>query len=241
MCQRPRPSILVAIDSPLVELGLCSVLHRMGCVERLAIARSVDDLARMLRESRPDLLLADAELLGALAGAPALVAGTTRVLVLSSRTRLTPELDGFRSRCCGFVPRRIGLEALGRLLDVVTSCTASSRASSLCGTCVAPDSLRDPRLPLSDREQQVFERIGAGEGNQAIAAALGVSVKTIETYRENIKTKLGLDSSYALLRAAIVWRRGEIEPATPRERRQPPRGVPDAGRTPPIRSDPIAE
>ena len=45
---------------------------------------------------------------------------------------------------------------------------------------------------LSDRELQVFQLIGMAVSNHDIAQQFHLSVKTIETHRENIKSKLGL-------------------------------------------------
>lgn len=58
---------------------------------------------------------------------------------------------------------------------------------------------------LSDRELQVFQLIGLGLSSRQIAERLGLGVKTIETYRENIKNKLGLQHSTALVRQAMMW------------------------------------
>lgn len=58
---------------------------------------------------------------------------------------------------------------------------------------------------LTDREIQVFELIGRGLSTAGIADRLGVSVKTIETYRSNIKTKLNLRDAAALVRYATSW------------------------------------
>lgn len=55
---------------------------------------------------------------------------------------------------------------------------------------------------LSDREMHVFHLLGSGLGTKKIAHALNLSVKTIETYRENIKHKLGLNSGQALVERA---------------------------------------
>lgn len=55
---------------------------------------------------------------------------------------------------------------------------------------------------LSDREMHVFHLLGSGLGTTKIAHALNLSVKTIETHRENIKHKLGLNSGQALVECA---------------------------------------
>ena len=55
---------------------------------------------------------------------------------------------------------------------------------------------------LSDRELQVFDMIGQGKRSQEIAYSLGVSAKTISTYKSRIMEKLKLSDSYALVHAA---------------------------------------
>jgi DNA-binding NarL/FixJ family response regulator len=56
---------------------------------------------------------------------------------------------------------------------------------------------------LSDRELQVFQMLGAGLGTRQIATQLGISVKTVDTHRENMKHKLGAQDAVALLREAV--------------------------------------
>ena len=58
---------------------------------------------------------------------------------------------------------------------------------------------------LSDRELEVFGLIGRGMGPSEIAEQLHLSVKTIETHRENIKKKLSLRSGSELIRLAMQW------------------------------------
>jgi DNA-binding NarL/FixJ family response regulator len=58
---------------------------------------------------------------------------------------------------------------------------------------------------LSERELQVFVQLGQGRSTQEIAAALNVSVKTIESHRENIKGKLGVPHANALVARAALW------------------------------------
>ena len=58
---------------------------------------------------------------------------------------------------------------------------------------------------LSDREMHVFQLIGSGLGTKKIARALNLSVKTIETHRENIKRKLGLNSGQQLVDRAVKY------------------------------------
>jgi DNA-binding NarL/FixJ family response regulator len=58
---------------------------------------------------------------------------------------------------------------------------------------------------LSNREMHIFQLLGSGLGTRQIAASLGLSVKTIESHRENIKHKLHVGSSGELRVRAAKW------------------------------------
>ncbi len=61
----------------------------------------------------------------------------------------------------------------------------------------------DPLTTLSDRELQVFQLIGQGKSTRQIAGHLCRSVKTIETYRDRLRKKLGLNTGIELTHVAI--------------------------------------
>ncbi|MDB6093579.1 MAG: DNA-binding response regulator, LuxR family [Verrucomicrobia bacterium] len=65
---------------------------------------------------------------------------------------------------------------------------------------------------LTDRELQVFQLAGLALPTRVIAERLGVSVKTVETHRENIKNKLGLESHSELVARAAQWLRENNRP-----------------------------
>jgi DNA-binding NarL/FixJ family response regulator len=62
---------------------------------------------------------------------------------------------------------------------------------------------------LSDRELEVLELIGNGLGSREIAEKLHVSIKTVESHREHMKSKLGLARATELVSYAFNWFRGE--------------------------------
>jgi DNA-binding NarL/FixJ family response regulator len=64
---------------------------------------------------------------------------------------------------------------------------------------------------LTNRELQIFELIGNGVSTRQIAEKLHLSVKTVESHRENIKRKLKLDNAAELLQHAIHWVQVERE------------------------------
>ena len=55
----------------------------------------------------------------------------------------------------------------------------------------------------------MLQLLGAGLGTREVAGELGLSIKTVETYRENLKDKLGLGTGEELLRWASRWVEGK--------------------------------
>jgi DNA-binding NarL/FixJ family response regulator len=64
---------------------------------------------------------------------------------------------------------------------------------------------RSPIDTLSDRELEVFRRIGQGVKTQDIATQMHLSVKTVESYRDRIRIKLNLCTGLELSRYALLW------------------------------------
>jgi DNA-binding NarL/FixJ family response regulator len=58
---------------------------------------------------------------------------------------------------------------------------------------------------LSDREFEVFRLIGEGLETRDIALRLNLSIKTIETYKSHLKSKLKVNSSTELIQRAVEW------------------------------------
>lgn len=82
---------------------------------------------------------------------------------------------------------------------------AASKTSYISKKVQGPSfSGRGEGLPdLSEREREILREIAAGRPVRQIAERLGISTKTVERHRENIKTKLNLDSASGVLREAM--------------------------------------
>jgi DNA-binding NarL/FixJ family response regulator len=66
-----------------------------------------------------------------------------------------------------------------------------------------------PLEKLSDRELEVFRMLGQGKGVRQIAEELGLTIPTINSFRNRIKEKLQLNSSTEVMLHAIHWSREE--------------------------------
>jgi DNA-binding NarL/FixJ family response regulator len=65
----------------------------------------------------------------------------------------------------------------------------------------------DPLAALSNREFEVLSHLGNGFTPKAIGRKLRLSVKTIETYKDRIREKMGIQDGATLLQYAIAWER----------------------------------
>ena len=212
MGRRIPATLLVATPSTLLQRGLADIVDELP--EVVLVGRCQDALGtfRQMQALRPDLMILDPAFAQELKDLSAAGGHRPRILLLSQRHHTGPAPPCGRGCACGFVRDRASAEHVRMLLRVLAHCDRGVDRSPHCQRCPAQTSLSPPRLPLSERETQVFERIGRGQGSSAIAAQLGVSVKTVETYRESIKRKLGLESGHELLRAALLWHLGDFVP-----------------------------
>jgi DNA-binding NarL/FixJ family response regulator len=115
-----------------------------------------------------------------------------------------------RAGARGYIMKEAGGEALLAALRQVLSgqVYVSQRMSArflenLSGG--RPRASSSPIAKLTDREFEIFRLIGQGKSTHDIAAQLGLSTKTVDVHRANIKGKLGITDGTALVRHAVRW------------------------------------
>ena len=102
------------------------------------------------------------------------------------------------------------LKAILKVLDgeiYLSQRMASILLELLAGAGNSPgDSLQNsPLHMLSDRKLEVFRMLGEGLSTRKNSGKLHLSIKTVETHRSHIKTKLGVESTTELARKAVLW------------------------------------
>jgi DNA-binding NarL/FixJ family response regulator len=210
----PPLSVLIVDDHPVVAAGLRLLLEGDADFRLVGEAGDSTMARRRVQEWRPDLIVLDLvlggrdglELLEDLRG----LHPAGRVLVYSSQDELLYARRALRAGARGYVSKAAGLEVVRTALaalardevyvsDTVQRALVREYADGAAGVRPAPLDL------LSDRELQVFRLLGGGLGSAEVAAELRVSLKTVSTYRERLKNKLGLENARALERSAEIF------------------------------------
>ena len=219
LAQNPRPNppkarVFVVDDHPLVREGLLQFINQQEDLVACGEAATHAEAWTALSANLPDLLMLDLrlkegdglEFLKALKSQyPHL-----RVLVLSQFDEGLYAERSLRAGASGYVMKEQATEdVLGAIRTVLAGrvyVTPGLNARLLQRV------LAEKPMPgemdfgnLSDRELQVLQLLGGGVGNREIARQLRLSVKTVETYRENLKRKLSLPSADELLFYARKW------------------------------------
>jgi DNA-binding CsgD family transcriptional regulator len=200
--------IVIAVNRPLIQHGLVHLLEKLEAPGHISISRSVAQTSQLLQRSNVEVLLTDPEHASQLHRADRHALASVRTLVITSRDHAGEDAFPRQGRLCGMLTEK-GCECSARLLLLtLLECRFSGAEDSRCGGCVLQETLKKADLPLSPREFEIFLRIGEGMGPTQIASESGLSVKTVESYREKIKQKLQLQGRDALLAASMRWRSG---------------------------------
>lgn len=205
-CQLPAPArIALAVQRPLLRRGLLAWLGERYPRAEVEVVGEITQLVPTLQQRRPLLLLTEPWVLNRV---PIPAALLPRVLLLGPGTQVGSPPRTERVPVCAQIGEGLDESALGVALGQAIGCERPHATHCASDACELRTRLQPAALGLSARELEVFQRLGAGEAPREIAAALGLSVKTVEHYRAQIKDKLALRDSRELLEFAVLWLRG---------------------------------
>ena len=197
--------VVIADDHAVVRRGLRQLLDAEDGFEVVAEAADLESARRYVRGHHPDVLVLDLNLTNGLSlGAiPELRADCpeTQIVVLTMQSEPAYARRALAAGALGYVLKEAAeselVEALRRAAD------GDRYLNPRLGASVAVEVASDRPNGLSERELEVLRMIALGNTNAEIAAALFVSVRTIETHRAHIQQKLGLRSRSELVRYAL--------------------------------------
>ena len=213
-----RIRVLLADDHRILREALKLVLAAECDV--VAEASNGEQAAAMAARLKPHVVVMDIEMdgIGGLAAARRIAKDTpaTKVLVLSAYEDEEYVLEAFgEAGCAGYVLKS---DAAAELLNAVRAVRHGQRYLS---PAIAPIVLArigngEPAngsraAHLTRREREVLKLIAEGATTKDVAQRLGISTKTAQAHRNNLKQKLELRSTAELVRYAIKHKVSRID------------------------------
>ncbi|MFP4179546.1 MAG: response regulator transcription factor [Spirochaetaceae bacterium] len=208
-----KKRVVIIDDHPIVRQGYAQLINREFDLETVGEAEDSSSALRVIEELKPDIALIDLSLKDSngleLIKNLAVSHKDLKILVISLHDENVYAERALRAGAKGYIMKS---EATKNVMTAIRSVIEgniylSPNMRSRIIEHYADGGIKDGNAVdvLSDREFEVFQLIGKGVQTSKIAEQLNLSVKTIETYKSHIKTKLGLDSGTELMQRAVEW------------------------------------
>jgi DNA-binding NarL/FixJ family response regulator len=212
----PVINVLLVEDHPMFRERLALMISKRGDMAVCGEADNVHDALALAEELRPDIAIVDITLRGT-NGLDFLKDIKARgldlpVLVLSMHDEAIYAERVLRAGARGYITKYEASSEVMAAIEVVLNgevYLSRQMTGRMLGRLAGARQplATDAISSLTDRELDVFQRIGRGETARDIAAALHLGITTIDTYRARIKEKLSLRTGSELQRRAIEWNR----------------------------------
>jgi len=214
----PRKARVLVVDAePVSRCGLVYLLNSHARLRVVGEAEALPLARELCARHQPELVVLDS-LLGD--GVEFIrevkrFSPHGRVVVFTAHADALSVTRAFKAGATGYVTRR---DSVAALMSAVLGALDGERHCAPCVQRVLMEQLAcggvevrgSAESVLSDRELQVYRLLGQGLKARGVAAELRVSVKTVETHVQRIKTKLGLANGGELQRRAVLFQGVEV-------------------------------
>ncbi|HEX8299881.1 MAG TPA: response regulator transcription factor [Rubricoccaceae bacterium] len=215
--------IFIVEDHPVMREGYASLISHEPDLEVCGESATAEDAFSRIPALHPDIVVADLSLPGVngIELIKRLVAfdACGAVLVVSAHDESLYAERALAAGARGYLMKH---ESAGNVVDAIRRVLAGhlylseklrerlilSRLTQAPASASAVD-------PLTDREIEVFEHFGRGRTTQEIADRLGLSPKTVESHRANIKKKMGIEHAPEFVQRAVLWVERSLTGSTP--------------------------
>lgn len=209
-----KARLLIVDDHPIVRQGLAQLIDRQADLQVAGESDDAEEAIALIRSESFDAAIIDLSLPG-VSGIELIRQIQTEapfmpVLVLSMHDEQFYAERALRAGARGYIMKEVAtervVEAVRKVLrgEIYVSREVADR---LLSKIVSGDGspIGSPVERLSDRELEVFQLLGKGYGTRQVAEMLHLSIKTVESYRANIKDKLQLKNAAELVQHAVQW------------------------------------
>lgn len=211
--------VVVVDDHPIVRDGLKALLYGIPDVTVVGEAGDGREAIRVVAQTKPHVVVMDLDMPGGdgtwATSEIVAMERPPRVLILSMHSEEDRLIPLLKAGASGFVSK----EAAGRdLVDAIRAVAAGEvyvrpQVARMLASSIRPAGRRTPAdlahtqfAALSDREQSVFKLVAEGFNGPEIGRKLGITAKTVATYKQRIQEKLGLAHRSEYVRFALTVR-----------------------------------
>jgi DNA-binding NarL/FixJ family response regulator len=212
---RKKITVLLADDHTVVRQGLRILLEAEDDMKVIGEAETGRQAVQMSKKLQPDVIVLDVAMpvLNGLEATHLITRETphTKVLILSSYSDEDYVQQLIEEGAIGYLVKQTAANDLLKAIREVVKGNAffspsiSKRLLDQCrGAFVHGASTRKKSSRLTSREAEVLQLIAEGQANKQIAAALAISIKTVEKHRQQVMNKLNIHDVAGLTRHAIA-------------------------------------
>lgn len=208
--------VMLADDHAMLREGLAMLIDAQPDMCVVAQASDSQEASALCLTQTPDIVVIDVSMPGSKGGELAEYVRDycpqSRVLALTRHSAPGYVQEMLRAGARGYVLKRSAADGLiqairtvaggGSYVDPTLGGALVSRSLGITETAAGVP----PPASLSDREEEVLRSIAWGLSNKEIAHRLGLSVKTIESYKATALQKLGIRTRADILRHAMEHR-----------------------------------
>jgi len=204
MTARPQIRVVIVDDHPMVAEGIQAILETYEDINVVGTLCNGQEAIDAVVRLAPDVMLLDLNMpvMNGLTATEIILERRpqTRILILSMHDSAEYISTALAHGAMGYVLKDVPTEEVRIAIDTVMAgqrylCTGAQGSLEPRST--------DGREPLTSREQSILLQLAQGQSNKEVALAFGISVRTVETHRKNIKRKLGISSTAGLTRYAM--------------------------------------
>jgi DNA-binding NarL/FixJ family response regulator len=210
--RQPTPTdsvpVLLIDDHPIVAMGLELLLENSADFHVCGAAEKANQAKELIKEHKPSIVVVDLVLEGGdglrLIRELSKEFPTIKLLVYSSLDETTYAPRAFRAGAHGYLMKSQGLPELLEAINTVVR--GDVFASQNMTRVILKQAIRQTTPldttgdlhHLSDGELRVFQLIGGALTSSEISKQLGISPKTVSSYKERLKNKLNVETSAEL-------------------------------------------
>jgi DNA-binding NarL/FixJ family response regulator len=205
-----RLRIFVVDDHAVVREGLKRLVEQQASLEFVGEASDGREATELIVDARPDIAVVDVSMPG-LDGAQTTrmlkkLCPHVKVLALSVHEDRAYLRELFEAGASGYVVKRAAADELLHAIRTIAG-NGVYVDPRLAGTLVnsfvhGRANIATAPQKLTEREAKVLRRVAEGYSTKEIASELGLSIKTIETYKSRAMEKLGLRHRVDIVRYA---------------------------------------